>query len=223
MTASTLRGCAVLAIALVTFVSMRAHTVAEYLGGTSLLSNTDYIGQSFTTSATDNYQNIAFNFFSQSMSGPIGNPYAFGPGYLFSIPYTGLAGGGDKVGAPGFVGQTVGAGGFYTFAPGLVLLGGTQYYFYTSIVGAGAITTGGTYGGGTGYVASGGASTPQTFSGGVGSRNFRLTGTPVPDAGSSLLLLGLAVSGLLGWRRLILKAALLTNAGEDLPPPSANN
>lgn len=186
-------------------VSVRADTIAEHIGGTGVIGNTDYTGQSFTTTLGSAFNNIAFNFFSQSMAGPIGAPVAVGIGYLFSMPYTGPAGSLSSMAAssPSFLGQANGAGGFYTFNPSMTLLGGTQYYFYTGLIGAGTITVGGVYGGGTGYVASGGFPS-NSFTGGVAPRNFRVTGSPVPETGLTLWLLGLGAFGLFGWRQLTL-------------------
>ncbi len=120
-----------------------------------------------------------------------------------SLPYTGPASALSSMaaGSPGFLGQASAAGGFWTFAPGMTLLGGTQYYFYTGLIGQGVITVGGVYGGGTGYVASSGFGS-NPFAGGVGSRNFRVTGSPVPETGMTLWLLGLGAFGLFVWRQL---------------------
>src|SRR6266481_670786 len=71
-------------------VSLRADTIAEYIGGTVVNQNTDFIGQSFTTTPAGVFNNIAFNFFSQSMTSSM-SPFAVGSGFLFSMPYTGPA------------------------------------------------------------------------------------------------------------------------------------
>ena len=53
---------------------------------------------------------------------------------------------------PGFLGQATASGGFYTFDPSLILLPGTQYFFYENgFLPSGAITGGNVYAGGQAY------------------------------------------------------------------------
>jgi hypothetical protein len=183
-------------------VSLNATTIAEVTGGTFEQTSTDFRGQSFTTKTEDNYNNIAFNLFSRSMVSAIGNPYAQGTGYLFSVPFAGLRSDMSNT-SPGFLGLATAGSGFWTFAPGVTLLGGTQYFFYMSDL-SNFITGGEYYEGGSRTILSGGGPSqpwPQNSSPGI-SYNFRVTGTPVPETGTTLWLLGLGAFGLFGWRRL---------------------
>jgi hypothetical protein len=160
-------------------------TIAENVAGTGVIGNTGFVGQSFTTIPGHVFNHIVFNFFAQA-GNPISPPYAIGNGFLFEMPYAGSASN-VSANAPGFLGQTAAANGFWTFPQDMILRGGTKYYFYTGLIGMGAIAVGGVYQGGEGYAVSDG-STP--FEGGVASRNFRVTGSPVgrPLPPSSLRL-----------------------------------
>ncbi len=63
-------------------VSLRAVTIAEHIEGTLFLGNTDFVGQSFTTTPGGAFNNIAFKFFSQSMTSfTCGNPDQMGAGF----------------------------------------------------------------------------------------------------------------------------------------------
>lgn len=176
-------------------VSLRANTIAEYIGGTFQQTSTDFRGQSFTTTPAGAFNNIMFNFFSNA---PATTPYAQGSAFLFSMPFSGGPADMSST-SPGFLGQATAAGGFWTFDPNMTLLGGTQYYFYMSGV-SNFITSGPGYGGGSAYISDG-----QPWDQNPGqSYNFRVTGIPVPETGRTVWLLGLGVFGLFGWRRLTL-------------------
>ena len=169
-------------------VSLPAVTIAEYIGGTFESTSTDYRGQSFTTTAADAFafNNIAINFFTRGFGGvttPVGVR-----GLLFSMP-VGTPSGVNSM-AAGFLGSATTGG---TFDPNMTLLSGTQYYFYVGLSNFFLFGVG--YGGGTGYIASGGFPN-QPFQGGSVSYNFRVTGSPVPDAGMTLWLFALGVFGL---------------------------
>ena len=118
------------------------------------------------------------------------NPYAAGTALLFSSPVLRQTDVSNM--SAGFLGVSNAAGGFWSFDPSMILLGGTQYYFYIGL--SSGVTSGGSYEGGTGYILSAGFPN-LPFQ--IGSDfNFRVTGNHVPDAGSTALMLGLALVGL---------------------------
>jgi hypothetical protein len=191
----------VLAVApLLPSVSLRADTIAEYIEGTGEQISADYRGQSFTTSPGGPFNNAAFNFFSASMTSPIGHPYASGTAFLFSMPFAGGPADMSSM-SPGFLGQATAPNGtnegVWTFDPGMTLLGDTQYYFYMRTLSS-LITGGGTYAGGNGYIVSG-CCASDPWQANSNSYNFRVT---VPETGRPLWLLALSAFGLFGLHRL---------------------
>lgn len=172
-----------------------AEIVASNTAGAFLLPFSTYTGQSFTTTTATAENNIRLNYF-------LDVDYAGTPAGLSSLSSA----------TPGFLGQAVAAGGFYTFDSSLTLAPGTQYFFYEDAV----INQGGRSGGPGVLGVPGGI----VYTGGVAfftfpaspnsnfvvdpngfSANFRVTGSPagasVPDSGASALLLGLGVAALL--------------------------
>ncbi|HEY5743179.1 MAG TPA: hypothetical protein VIS99_11620 [Terrimicrobiaceae bacterium] len=187
--------------ALVCLANVRAITIAQYTLGADI--STAVAGQSFTTVAGGPASNITFNFFSDDSAT---TPYAQGPGYLYSMEYTGTLG---NVGSgPGFLGQATSSGGFYIFDPALTLSPLTQYFFYTTNFAT--ISFGGVYAGGQAYgtVTDKNSTYLMQFTHRQ-SWNFRVTSTPagVPDTGASALLLGLSfiiifvVQRAIAWRQ----------------------
>ena len=152
-----------------------------------------YWGQSFTTVTIGPESNIAFNLFSDV---PATTPYAVGTGFLLSMAYTGTPSSLTSA-TPGFLGQATASGGFWTFNSSLTLLPNTQYFFYENAP-LGSISGNNFYAGGQYYYSFSGS---DNFNPAGASINFRVTGLPVPDAGSTLPLLGFALAGVAVLRR----------------------
>lgn len=182
----------VLTLALVSaFLSLagaRANTIAENTAGTSFTSGL-YFGQSFTTVTVSPESNIAFNFFSDV---PATTPFAIGTGFLLSMEYLGTPSNLSSS-TPGFLGQATASGGFYAFNTSLILLPGTQYFFYENALINSPISGGNIYAGGHDYFAT---SASSNFNpGDPHSANFRVTGilASVPDTSPTLILLAIGL------------------------------
>ncbi len=121
--------------------AMYADTLASYApaGYTNLAPN--YLGEAFAISGTGTFNNITFNFLTQT-----GANYAIGTGFLLSQAYTGAPGTLSSATA-GYLGSAAASGNVYTFANSLMLTGGSTYYFYenavapTNSIGGGPTTT----------------------------------------------------------------------------------
>jgi hypothetical protein len=181
---------------LVTLANAHATTIASNTGGNGF-NQQGYFGQSFTTVAGSPASNITFNFFSDI---PATTPFASGTGFLLSMEYLGSPAA-LSAATPGFLGQAVAAGGFYSFASNLTLLAGTQYFFYeNALLAAGSISGGNLYPGGQGYFSSAGNT---NFSGFGDSNNFEVNGTAVPENSGTVFLLGMSLAALVAVRRAI--------------------
>ena len=181
---------------LVPLAGARANTIAENTGGDGGNTFENFIGQSFTTVTVSPESNIVFNLFSEV---PPTTPYAVGTGFLLSMQYTGTPSALSSA-TPGFLGQATASGGFYTFDPSLLLLPGTQYFFYENgFSSSGTFTGGNDYAGGQAYFTS---SASSNFVPDFGlSANFRVTGSPtngVPDSGSTWTLFLLSMTATFG-------------------------
>lgn len=187
--------CAVALLLLGTAFVVRAATVDEYTGGTAT-GGTDFWGESFVTPAGNPFANIAFTFLTNH---PTDTPFASGTGFLLSTEYLGTPAGLSSS-TTGFIGQATASGGFYTFSASIQLAPSTTYYFYENA----SIPSGTIWGGGAGspgrqFYFSSAAGT--NFSGGGGPLNFRVTGNPVPEPGTTALLLSVGLAGLFLVRR----------------------
>jgi len=178
-----------------------ADTVAAVTNGTATFLSAAFVGQSFTTTNLVPVTNVSFNFFSDI---PATTPYAIGSGFLLSSAYAGTP---AALGAttPGFLGQASAVGGFYNFGADVTLLPATQYFFYENALVPPSTLTGDVLVGGLGYLTTNPA-TP--FSPANAFFNFRVTGTPagVPEGGSTIVLLSLALLGLGALRRRLFAA-----------------
>jgi len=107
---------------------------------------------------------------------------------------------------PGFLGQATASGGFYTFDSSLILLPGTQYFFYENgFLPSGAITGGNVYAGGQAYYSG---SADSNFVPDFGdSANFRVTGLPTPDSASTWRLFLLGVTATVGLKFFVRRLA----------------
>ena len=155
-------------------------------------------GQSFTVVGGGSFTNLVANFFTDS---PAASPLAAGTGFLLSAAYTG-APGSLSSSTPGYLGQAVGAGGFYSFGSSVTLLSGTQYFLFSNTMMAASGDVGSPYAGGSAY---GGSGQFPTFSPSPDQDlAFRISGTAAsstPDGGSTLALLGLALGAVAVVRR----------------------
>ena len=88
-----------------------------------------YIGQSVTTGNGGPWNNITFNFFSNTAAT---NPSASGNLFIFSQAYSGIVGNLSS-GATGYLADTTTiSGGKYIFQSNLTLQPQTQYFFYSN-------------------------------------------------------------------------------------------
>ncbi len=171
LTALTLTALTGLAHASTT--AARADTVAVFTGGPDTNGKGAYQGQSFTTVTSGPENNIVFSF--ESTAGSTANPIALGDGFLLSSEYLGSPGSLSSS-TPGFLGEAAASGNAYTFAPGLTLQSGVQYFLYSdAFFPAGSLTGNGSYSGGQFY---GSPNQVTGFSAKSVSLNFLVTGTP---------------------------------------------
>jgi hypothetical protein len=192
--------CSISALFLVSLVAtpqLKAVTIASNTSGTtSSFVGYDW-GQSFTPVAGGPFDNIVFNLYSST-----GAPDAAGTGFLLSSAYSGTPSALSSS-TPGFLGSATASGGFYTFAPSLTLLSGTEYFFYENAP-LGSILGVNLYAGNAYYYS---LDNSAFFSGAPYSINFTVTGTAtVTPEPSSLLLLGSGMLGLIGTARRKLRA-----------------
>lgn len=179
----------------------RAAVLAENIAsGASLLGGSVLPGQSFTVAGSGSYSNISFNFFAADSS-----PYAVGTGFLLSAPHFGFVG--INSATPGFLGSATSSGGFYNFGSSVTLVAGNQYFFYSLFEFVPALTlllNADSYSGGSFISAS---DNGQGFVNSISAvdTHFRVTGDSVgvatPDTGTTALMLGLVLAGLIGLRR----------------------
>jgi hypothetical protein len=155
-----------------------AGTIVEYTAGANAAANL-FTGQSVTTPAGGPFNNITFNFFSDTAAT---TPSAAGDLFILTQQYLGNP---DALSSatPGFLAESTGvSGGIYQFDPSVTLQGGTQYFFYTDALFQTAFVSPGTYAGGILYSTTMGNS-PYVATG--GDATFRLSGTtvgaPVPE------------------------------------------
>lgn len=151
----------------------QAVPIASFLGGTSS-PGMSFFGQSFTVTTPGLSDHISFSFFSDN---PPTTPSAAGVGYLLDQVYTGTPN--NLASAVGILGTAVASGGVWTFAPGLALTGGVQYFFYTDTAVTASGSNSNAYAGGTAFDAAGAASNYIAFG---GDANFLVDGTAVAGA-----------------------------------------
>lgn len=175
------------------FVSANASVIAQFTGGLNGAAPL-FIGQSFTTAAGGPFNDITFNFFSDTAGGT--TPSGAGDLFILSQQYVGTPSG-LSAATPGFLAESTGvAGGIFAFDPILTLQGNTQYFIYgdTSFLVSG--DNGGGYAGGSAFVSAGAGADYAVIS---GDANFRLSGTQVVlavPAPATLSLVGLGLAGL---------------------------
>jgi hypothetical protein len=168
----------------------RADVIVEFGVGLTGSGFAGGPGQSVTTPAGGQWQDITFNFYASAT----GVPQAEGSIYLFGSAYTGTPQALSSS-TPGLLGIASDSGSFYSFAPSLVLSPNSQYFFYsdTRPGGPGGTTvTGNGFGGGT-YLNSPNGNGDFFASPGADTA-FRLQGTVIPEPATALLV----ASGLLG-------------------------
>jgi hypothetical protein len=172
--------------ALLFILPVCAETISAYQAGPN--TGIAFPGQSVTIASTGGpWDNIVFNFYSDASAT---TPTAFGTVFLLSQEYLGAP---DDLSSStvGYIAQAAASGGLYKFASGVTLQPGTQYFFYVNAEGLTSGNVTGSYSGGILYYANGGAQNFQPAS--LEDENFLLTGSPVPEPNSIVLL----VSGLL--------------------------
>lgn len=173
-----------------------ADTITQNPVATQAFSS--FVGQSVTTAAVGGpWDNISFNWYDTNLA-----PAAYGTLFLLSQEYLGTPAALSSS-TTGYIAESVGAGGVYTFAASVTLQPGLQYFFYANAGGEIAHAANiNPYPGGDQYGVN-------PFSGQFVKFDnwdaaFLLQGTPisqgVPEPSSFLLLCSGAV-GLLGLRR----------------------
>jgi hypothetical protein len=162
--------------------------ITEFTAGTASASAL-FVGQSLTTPAGGPWNQLSFNFLSDTLGGT--TPSGAGTLFLLTSSYAGTPAGLSSL-TPGFLAQSQSlAGGIYSFAPSVTLQPSTPYFFYTdsSILVSGSNSD--AFPGGNAFLSSGSGVSYSAFG---GDANFRLSGAvAVPEPGTLLLLsLGLA-------------------------------
>jgi hypothetical protein len=174
--------------------SVEAVPIAEFTTGIN--GGTFFVGQSVTTPGTGPWNDLAFNWFDLS-----GAAVAGGTLFVYDQAFAGTPAALNAA-APGFIGQSATiVAGVWHFAPSVILQANTQYFFYSnvalSVSGSGGPAT--AYPGGSAYFSNG---AEAFFTDPVDDANFRLTGTPVPEPATGLLVLtGLGAARLARRRR----------------------
>jgi hypothetical protein len=174
--------------------SVEAVPIAEFTTGIN--SGTFFVGQSVTTPGTGPWNDLAFNWFD-----PNGVAVAGGTLFVYDQAFAGTPAA-LSAAAPGFIGQSATiVAGTWRFDPSVILQANAQYFFYSnvalSVSGSGGPAT--AYPGGSAFFSNG---AEAFFTDPADDANFRLTGTPVPEPASGLLLLtGLAAARLARRRR----------------------
>ena len=185
-------------VAMLIATSTQALTIVESTAGGSSLAVNTYLGQSLATPTGPGWNQIQVNFFS-----PAGAPVAFGDLFLLGSEYLG-APADLNAATPGFLAESTGiSGGEWIFADAVTLLPNTTYWFYSDALWVpGSMTgDGNVYAGGELYVnwPNGGAITSNFTKLGEDA-DFRVSGNPVPEP-STMLLLGSGLIGLAGYGR----------------------
>jgi hypothetical protein len=166
----------------------QAGTIVFNTAGTQLNSSTAFIGQSFTTpGAAPAWNNITFNFYSNS---PATTPTAPGTAFLLTQVYAGTPNNLSPA-TTGFVASAVGAGGVYTFAPGVTLTASTTYYLYSNASFAVNSLSGSSAAAGNYLFASSGTTNFTTTA--TATANFQVSGTATPEP-TAFGLTGLGVA-----------------------------
>jgi hypothetical protein len=174
--------------------SVEAVPIAEFTTGVN--SGTFFVGQSVTTPGTGPWNELTFNWFD-----PNGAAVAGGTLFVYDQAFAGTPAA-LSAAAPGFIGQSATiVAGVWHFDPSVILQANTLYFFYSnvalSVSGSGGPAT--AYPGGSAFFSNG---VEAFFTDLDDDANFRLTGTPVPEPASGLLLLtGLAAARLARRRR----------------------
>jgi len=162
-------------------LSMQAATIVQNTGGANGLGPQFY-GQPFTTPSGGPWFNITFSFFQDSGTITAAN----GTAYIFSSLYggtpSGLSAASFLAAGPAIFGVS------YNFAPSFTLQPNTQYFLYEDTA---LLLDVGTTG------SRSNAGSPSTAFGALccASTNFRVSGDPVPEPSTSLLL-GVALAAL---------------------------
>jgi hypothetical protein len=174
--------------------SVEAVPIAEFTTGIN--GGTFFVGQSVTTPGAGPWNDLAFNWFDLN-----GAAVAGGTLFVYDQAFAGTPAALNAA-APGFIAQSATiVAGVWHFAPSVILQANTQYFFYSnvalSVSGSGGPAT--AYPGGSAYFSNG---AEAFFTDPVDDANFRLTGTPVPEPATGLLVLtGLGAARLARRRR----------------------
>ena len=133
---------------------LSAGTISGDNTGTAAADVAAYWGVNFVTPAGGPWNNLTFNFFSETAAANV--PYAAGTLYLLSSNYTGLPTGLSAVTAPQLIASTsnINAAGEWVFAPSQTVSAGTQYYVFEGTLLPSTISGLGTGGGGVGFTGS---------------------------------------------------------------------
>jgi hypothetical protein len=186
------------------FVSENA--VADIIAQNTSFTNATILtgfsdGQSVTTPTGGPWDNIQFNF--EQCTNPSGTsclstttntPFALGDLFLLSQIYDGLPSALSSA-TPGFIAEaTTTTGGVWTFAPGVTLDSGTQYFFYmdTALNGPEILySTANPYAGGQEFEANSGNGPTYAPDDPILANVdhvFTLAGTPVPEPATAPLI-----------------------------------